>query len=465
MSIMNTCDEKWSWLCASNPLIISSSGGGGHLTAAMSLIEQYQYHQKILAYHTAQKPSQEWFSYESLFEKLMLMAYLPGMRTFIQKLQKIELPTLADLKQEYAELLLQQAKTPHRLYVDFLLDWMPNGYIMTALFNLMQRQNHGMSLQKLVENQTFIDKIYKKTIEKRLSKTLMDAAKNHKPYDTIISTQALGIPAICQAVVKYNLKIMQQNLPFPIIEIHQFITDIPHQYAKHYLNPIQKLQFLDKRFLNIHVLNIHDEVSFIPHKHAKKVWFYEAYENPMIRPSLHQTPPLLNHGIRIVHCKDSPILICPKQRLGVVMLSSANGQISLDYIENLIDLGIEHIALVGKLDALVKEKIKAFNPLQGKIYILGQLDAKKLGELLQNAHLIIVKSGGLSLMELASFKFQAQSVICLHDDSHVQENTGLIWEQGNKKWFMQHCQLIHQNAILANPKNIIEKYQAIKHSP
>ena len=461
---MNTCDEKWSWLQASNPLIISSSGGGGHLTAAMSLIEQYQQQQTILAYHTAQKPSQARFSFERLFENLMLLAYLPGMRKLIQWLHQIELPSLSELKQEYAQLRLQQAKTPCRLYVDFLLDWMPNGYMMTALFNLMQRQNHGLSLRRLVKNQGFIDKLFKHTIQERLNKTLMDALSHEKPYDAIISTQALGIPALCRAVAKYNAHIMQHNLPQPMIEIHQFITDIPHQYAKHYLSPMQELEFLDKRFLNIHLLNIHDDISFIPHKHAKKVWFYEPEDNPMIRPSLHRAPPALAHGIRIILPRQANIMILPKERLSVVMLSSANGQISLDYLNSLIALGIEHIALVGKLSPSLVETIKDMPSPQSHIYLLGQLDAASLGELLQNAHLIIVKSGGLSLMELVSFKFHPTSIICLHEDSGLNAHSGLIWEEGNKKWFIQHCQQQHQSAFLANPENILQKYQELKHS-
>lgn len=461
---MNKSDDKWSWLQASNPLIISSSGGGGHLTAALSLIEQYQHQQTILPYHTAQKPSQQLFSLESLFEKLMLIPYLPGMKKLTQYLSQIELPPLDDLKQEYAQLLLQQAKNPYRLYVDFLLDWMPNGYMMTALFNLLQRQNHGPSLQKMVKNQGPLDEFYKTTIQAEVSHILIEAAQKQKPYDAIISTQALGIPALCQAVKRYNLHIMQQELDLPIIEIHQFITDIPHQHAKHYLCPIQKLKFLDKSFLNIHLLNIHDDISFIAHKHAKKVCLYEPAENPMIRPSLHRIPPLLPQGIHVVHSHLATLTILPKERLGVIMLSSANGQISLDYVTSLIDLGIEHIALVGRLNRHLREKITALDSKISKIYLLGQLNAVYLGELLQNAHLIIVKSGGLSLMELASFQFHDTSIICLHEDDNHLENSGLVWEEGNKQWFLKHCQQQNKATLVANPKNIKRKYQQLKQS-
>jgi hypothetical protein len=380
MVTMNTSDNKWSWLQASNPLIISSSGGGGHISAAQSLIEQYQQHAKILAYHTAQKPSQKSFSSESILEYLMLLPHLPGIRDLIKQGFKIELPTLAALKQEYAQLIYQQAKNPYRLYIDFLLDWMPNGYLMTALFNLMQRQNHGLSLQALVKNQGMVDQFYKKTIYQQLKQVLLQAGQNGHPYDAIISTQALGIPAICQAVMHYNLQIARQHLDYPPIEIHQFITDIPHQFAKHYLSPLQHLQFLEKSFFNIHLLNIHDEVSFIQHKHAKKVWRYEINENPMIRPSLHQAPPKLPYGIKIVHAAKEQITILPKNRLAVVMLSSASGQISLDYLLSLINLKIEHIALVGRVPPSLAKKISDLAQEHSKIYILGQLNAASLGE-------------------------------------------------------------------------------------
>jgi len=455
---MHTHDEKWSWLQASNPLIISSSGGGGHLTAAISLIEQYQQQQTILAYHTAQKPSQDSFSFEGLVDHLMLLAHIPAMRQLIRWIHQIELPGLAEVQQEYEQLRLQQAKHPYRLYIDFLLDWMPNGHMMTALFNLMQRQNHGPSLQQLVKNQGFIDKLYKHTIQERLSKTLMDALKHDKPFDAIVSTQALGIPALCRAVARYNLYLMQHQKTQPMLEMHQFITDIPHQYAKHYLGPMQTLDYLDKQFLNIHLLNIHDDMSFIPHQHAKKVWLYEPTENPMIRPSLHQAPPALAHGVRTVFSRKTPIMILPQERLGVVMLSSANGQISLDYLSSLITIGIEHIALVGKLDSCLHEQIKRISLGQSNIYMLGQLDAASLGELLQHTHLMVVKSGGLSLMELASFKLHPTSIICLHEDN------GLVWEAGNKQWFIHHCQQQRQQTLVANPQNILQKYQALKHA-
>jgi hypothetical protein len=110
------------------------------------------------------------------------------------------------------------------------------------------------------------------------------------------------------------------------------------------------------------------------------------------------------------------------------------------------------------------KKISDLAQEHSKIYILGQLNAASLGEVLQSAHLIIVKCGGLSLMELASFKFDHQSVICLHEEATASENAGLVWEEGNKQWFFKHCQKVGQKILLANPTNIQSAYQQITHS-
>jgi len=449
-----------SWLNTNHPLIIASSGGNGHISAALSLIQQLSQQQKTLKHHYISKPKNKKLSIETLIWGGLYFFNIPLIKKLSRLEKKYYIPSPFQLKKEKMLLLKQQEEHHQRPYIDYLLDLLPNGYLYTAIFNLLQSQGHGKSLNTVSKGQVFLDRFYKKPISQQLQKLLEQAIIDGNPFDSIISTQALGLPAICHAVNVYNQKIPQlekkhQKNLLPI-QIHQFITDIPKASALHYLKPLQSIKAQEKNYLSIHLLKLDEQSIFAEQNLAKHFYFYAPEQNPMIRTELRKKNYFHDFwGFNILWINHKMIACQPKEKIAVLMLSSAQGQTTLDYLKALIQKNIEHIAIVGKTCRRIQKQIHELQQQSpSKIYLLGHLNAKNLRKILNAAHLLIIKGGGLSLMELASFKLRPDCKILIHHPKinlGADSSQGLIWEDGNIQWFLEYCKNNQKNALLSNP--------------
>lgn len=444
------------WFHAENPLIIASSGGNGHISAAQSLIQQFLHHQKSLPYHTFPKASKKLSSIEYLLLYALQYANTP----FFKKLLiKFEVPKPQQLKKAKIQLIKQQSLNPKRLYVDFLLDWLPHGLIYAALFNLLQSQGKGKSLKTVTQGQQVLDIIYKFSISQKIYNRLIEAIEQGRPYDVIISTQALGIPGLMHGIQRYHrnrpMLEKQFKIPLPELRLHQFVTDIPENSALHFLKPLQNLKPSAKKNLSIHLLDLNKTNIFEEQNLADEIHVYPPQEHPIIRKELRQAKKHQSYfGFNYLICQGQSIFIRPKQKLAVLMLSSGQGPSSIQYIEHLIDKGIEHIAVVGQANHTLRQTIKKFHT-KSKIYLLGHLNGKELAKILSAGHLLIIKGGGLSLMELASLKLRENAKIFIHQAE--EKNQGLIWEEGNIEWFLKYCQQNQKKAYLTHPEIINEQ--------
>lgn len=445
-----------SWFKADNPLIIASSGGNGHISAAQSLIQQFLHFQKSLTYHTFPQASKKM----SLFEQLLLGTLQCANMPILKKLAiHLHWPHPQQLKKAKIQLINQQNAHPHRFYVDFLVDWLPHGVIYAAFFNLLQSQSNGKSLKKVTKGQETLDRLYKLSISRKIYNELIKAAQQGRPYDIIISTQALGIPGLLHGITRYHQSRKELEKRFkvalPEIRLHQFVTDIPEASALHFLKPLQKLKPSEKKYLSIHLLDLKKKNIFEEQHLADEIYVYPPEQHPIIRSELRQAKKNPSFfGFNYLICQGQSIFIRPKQKLALLMLSSGQGPSSLQYIEQLVNKGIEHIAVVGKIPHSLRHTIKKLQS-KSKIYMLGHLNAKELAKMLSAAHLLIIKGGGLSLMELASIKLRQDARIYIH---HCKEkNQGLVWEDGNIEWFLNHCKQNHKKAFITHPEIIAQQ--------
>ncbi|NBX84835.1 MAG: hypothetical protein EBQ95_04405 [Gammaproteobacteria bacterium] len=469
---MNDWEHASRWLNSHNPLIIASSGGGGHISAAESLIQQLkQKKNKLLPYHFYQHAARELLSIESLIW-LSIYTYHHRWPNYILKnFTSLVFPNPEQLQSEMNLLIAQQEKIQQRHYVDFLLDLQPNGLIFASMFNFYQKLGHAASLKRIVKHQTLLDMIYKPIIKNKIYKMLLQGIQQQKPYDSILSTQALGLPAICEAVSKYNahrIRLSKEyNTPIPEIYMHQFITDIPNTTAEHYLKPINQVNMLHRKNLILHLLDLSTENYFLEKKHAFKVFRYDPQHNPIVRDEFRRTKQEKNpFCLQIIRSPLDTIFLKPNERLGLIMLSSSNGDTSIEYVKSLVHMKIEHIAILGHpTPSLVKflSKIEKNKRMKSKVHILGHLNSDQLKDLLKNCHLLILKGGGLSLMEIASFDLKSDTIVFLHkpvdEELHIMES-GLVWEDGNTDWFIKYSENQNRHAILSNPRLIEKQYVA-----
>jgi effector protein SdbA len=449
-----------SWLKAQNPLILASSGGNGHISAAQSLIQQFLENKKKLSSHYISVPEKKIHLTETLIWSALKLLNTPLIKKINKLPSQFKIPSPYQLQKEKIQLIKQQQKSNNRLYLDYLLDLLPNGYLYTAIFNLLQSQGQGCALNKVTKGQIILDTIYKYSISDKIYQLLIHAIEAGTPYDSIISTQALGIGALCHAVNHYNkdrLNLqLKYNMELPVLHIHQFITDIPEESAQHYLKPLKNIALAEKQFLSIHLLELEGQSVFQEKNLAHELYFYAPEKNPIIRPEL-RTPKNFHGllGFNFIRIQKQSIKLWPKQKFAVLMLSSGQGQTTIDYLNHLIHQGIEHIAIVGKTNVKILKYLAEIKHQHAtKIYNLGHLNAYQLRKILASAHLVIIKGGGLSLMEMASFSFRKNCKIFIHhttsslDEKH---QAGLIWEEGNIRWFLNYCKNHHKKALLTYP--------------
>jgi effector protein SdbA len=443
-----------AWKHCKKPLIIASSGGGGHISAAQSLISQLQLNPNhILTHHQYQKPSSGLVSFENGIQLGCHLYHIPGWQYLIQKLTGVHLPSPLELQEEMDKLL--QQNTAEKLYLDFMLDIVPNGYAFTALFNYLQKTADAKSLNQVVSQQCFLDAFYKKQIIRTIYHLLVESLKQGQGYDSILSTQPIGMAAICQAVAKYNKSRAQLSHQFqqeiPEILIHQFVTDIPHQGAIHFLKPLNGLDYLQKKFLVLHMLNLNEDNIFLEKKHANKIFRYHPEENPIVRQQFIKHAPCCKNSMKYLNLNQQTIAIKTHEKLALIMLGAANGQTCLAYLKSLVELNIQHIIVIGQVSPKDYTQIQQLRSTYSQIYLPGFVNANQLSDILKNVNIIISKGGGLSLMELAGFNLAQDTIIAIH---HPLNQPGLIWEDGNIDWFIKFNQEQRRHVFTTQPENL-----------
>ena len=450
--------NHYSWLHYQNPLLIASSGGGGHIIAAESLIEQLssQIHPPILTQHYQKKPSSKWLTLETLIKLGCMISQIPGLKKYLP----IQFPFLNELEQGIEE-LNQKNEQKEKYYIDFMLDIQPNGYCFVALFNYLQKIAHPNSLYHIVKHQDILDKLYKRYVSQKIYSLLIEALANGQAYDVVLSTQAIGIPAICSAIAKYNHQCedlsKQFQCPVAEIQLHQFITDIPQRSAQHYLKPLESLNFVEKQYLVLHVLDLKQHNYFLEKKHCHTIFRYNADQNPMIRHAFKNIPEKLPYAVHCISISNHQIIKTPKQKLALVLLSSSCGDITLNYVRSLIKMNIQHIVIAGKISIELSDTIKQLENHNNQIILPGFLSSFDLSKLLKETDVLILKAGGLSIMEIASCHLTKTCFIGIHQSEaniNSAADKGLTWEEGNALWMLSQF----PNASFVYPQLLEDKW-------
>jgi effector protein SdbA len=457
--MMNKPLNSYPWQQFRHPLIIASSGGGGHISAAESLIEQLknQVYPKILPQHYQKKPSSKWISLETLIQFACFLSQLPGLKKYLP----IQFPSVKQLQQEI-EQLNRKNEQKQKCYIDFMLDIQPNGYCFVALFNHLQKLAHPNSLYHIVKHQDVMDKFYKRYIRQQIYSHLIDELAKGQAYDVVLSTQAIGIPAICSAIALYNEQrkelARQYQCKVPEIQLHQFITDIPQRSAQHYLKPLESLNYLEKQCVTLHLIDLKQHNYFLEKKHCHRIYRYHPDQNPMIRHAFRQQTEKLPFAVHCISILNHFIVKTPKEKLALILLSSSNGNIILDYLKSLFHMKIQHVVIAGQISLEISETISTLKPEKSQLYLPGFLASQDLSKLLKETDILVLKAGGLSIMEIASTHLPKTCFIGIHQaqsNAQTEADKGLAWEEGNAQWLLNQ----YPNTCLVEPKTLEQKWE------
>jgi hypothetical protein len=396
----------------SNPMRIACSGGGGHIAAMNALLDLYP-PDSLTYYHPVgytQKKSN--LTSLSIFTASHASSYL---QTATQYLHLPTMPLNTELSQA---ITLLDNKKP-KPFIDMLLDVYDAGYESAALWNIFQQKDQTQELTQLVALQTHNDKLNYQTVYDYFFTLLNKAYEEERPYTHVISTQAIGLPALCDAIKNYNQTYNEA------LRIHQYITDLPTTGACHYFGVLSQLSADQQKQIILYAVNITPVI--IDYFFKKGAFFNTIYtidpkHNPMVRSGFYNAT--LNNStefeshVTLLLNNTRAITILPNELIASIMLGSQASTATISYVRDLIDNGIKKVFVFGGNNVQISQKITQLiedaQDYTDKIIVLGHQDDTAMTALMTRCNLLIIRGGGISIMEQLVMTHNQKQIILIH---------------------------------------------------
>ncbi len=292
------------------PLFIANSGGAGHISAIMGIIDSTKEETTTPLYitqHQAQLYKNRPTTILNLavragiyimsvrgigwlvsgFARLLGYPRLPNSATFWQEMAKLE-------KAELAHNVSEENTKPigrERPYVDMLLDIYPIGYEAVSIMNSLHRADRTSDITLLTKLKAQSEATHYQVAFDSVLSMLINAAERGEPYSEIVSSQPLSLAALCDAVTHYNQCYLRKKnrvleTPLPALAIHQYMTDLPTIGCDHFLDTLADLTPEQRQQMHIYAINLTPDIllSYLDGGHDfKGVHSLSPNENPMVR--------------------------------------------------------------------------------------------------------------------------------------------------------------------------------------
>ncbi|KTD60041.1 hypothetical protein [Legionella shakespearei] len=453
------------------PLLIGCSGGAGHNAAITGIHDFLQKNTTdtlvLRSYNPVsyerKSPSPIRSQISKTITAMGLFAVGPALKLAVSF---TPYPVLCDKQSLANEIKGLSSKTAPRPYIDMLLDVYPAGYESAAIWNVLQRNDKIDDLRKLVDLQHTNDAAnYQPTYDYFLEK-LKDAAINKEPYTELVSTQAMGLPALCDVVRNYNEWVVAEKINAPRITIHQYMTDLATPGAVHFFNTLSRLTPEQQRQMTLYGVGMNKKMStqFFPRgEQFDAVYDLDTKNNPMVRPGF-MTPALDNSQ---KYATDVSIVLAGKQgpesydikaneQIASIMLGSQAGISSTEYIETLLNNGMDKVFVFGGQNGVIKERIDelSVNPLyKDRIIALHNQGDKEIAALMSRSNCLIIRGGGLTVMEQLAMQHNPQQTVLIHhaESGQPELTSGISWEDENVNFMIKELQKQNVHAEKTSP--------------
>lgn len=453
------------------PLMVGCSGGAGHISAILGIeqslrlkdddiLMHFEPYTPVLAHQKPQKTSTK----EQIYKGAQIMhAYGLGkpLQKFIELTPIPLLPKATELSEEVAALSHKEAVRGERNYIDILLDVYPEGYENAAIWNILQRNDKTDTLRKLIALQSINDTRNYQVVYDYFLNLLCDAEKTGKEYTEIISTQAMAIPALCDAVKDYNAIRNKQ------ITLHQYLTDLPTEGAIHFFNVLSTLSPEQQQQIKLYAVNIEENIlnHFFPNGyHFNAVYTIPASENPMVRAGFkNQTCDnslKADEDLTLTFQKETtPWLIHANEQIASIMLGSQASNDTVEYVETLLKNGINKVFIFGGKNKIISNKIDEIidkNPdYKEKIVRLDNQSDQEIAPLMTRSNIVIIRGGGLSVMEQMAMPHNPEQVVLLHHADSPDKaplTSGIPWEDSNANELIRYLSKKNIYVAKTSPK-------------
>ena len=473
------------------PLMIGCSGGGGHISAIMGLHHYFQsepvlnfqttdhfpiQHHEMLAKHQTHHARREFqlglqIMHDSWYSDVAKWAtqnltYFPVLPS--PELLEAEIQTLS--KRNPAE--------KARPYVDMLLDSYPAGFESAAIWNVLQRHDKIKMLKRAVALQQRSDETNYAIVKQNYIKLLKQAARSGQPYTEIVSTQAMCLPALCDAVFEYNKWLLSRHgrNKGPKLIIHQYLTDLPTDGAVHYINALNKLSPTQQKVMKLYGCGLTEK--FVTNCQPIQNNFAGVYtippeENPMVRPgfrdlttSLHDKWDQQLAVSYIDYLEDGSVApqsairtIQPNDQVASIMLGSQASLDTIKYVQSLLNAKYDHIFVFGAKTPAIAQQLESLinnyplaqrSAIRRRIIPLGNQTDIEMQPIMTRSNSVFIRGGGLSVMEQMAMRHNIQQTIFVHhsDPAPMQKmSSGISWEDENVNSLID---FLAQNNVVVN---------------
>ncbi|MCZ6913936.1 MAG: hypothetical protein O7C59_05400 [Rickettsia endosymbiont of Ixodes persulcatus] len=444
-----------SYIGLRQPLLIACSGGGGHIAAIHGLFQYLQQHCETINFPKYSPvlsikgpPSPTQIKLETAINFMHAPLIGPAVQAVVSTTPYPKLPNRISFNKEIDSLNHSEKEKNKRYYRDMLLDVYPAGYASVAIWNILQRDGQVEDLKKLVYLQAKSDKENYPIVKSYILNELKNAVDSKIPYTEMVSTQAMALPALCDAVLEYNKWLEKNRLPYPKIVIHQYMTDLPTEGAVHFLNPLANLSIEQQKQIKLYAVNLQENFLkrfFFQGYHFTGVYNVPTDQNPMVRAGFKD--PRLDNSNRFhldteitLKCHEENItekrfVIKANESIATIMLGSQAGNDTTEYIETLLESGFDKVFVFGKNETITNKVIQIKTKYADKeIICLGNQGDKGIASLMTRSNLVIIRGGGLSVMEQLTMNHNPGQAILIHHtnaDTDKELTSGIPWEDGN----------------------------------
>ncbi len=464
------------------PLILACSGGAGHISAAKGIINELQLKNPntVIPLHEAVLYKNHVATFTGLFIRLgVWVGAVPILGHLVNAIAHlVGAPSMPDYKIFWNQMAkIQQAELGakdgvergiRRPYVDVLLDLYSAGYEYTAYNNAAHLSLTAKDTTTMSTYKGSVEDYNHYSVFKNVLRYLISAAQKGKPYTQVISTQALSLKSICDAVSHYNNSFLPRHnathgTSYPAINIAQYMTDLPSLGCAHFMDNLENLSLEHRQLIELHVVYMSEplKAAYFGANHGfKAVHDVDPKQNPMVRAAFKEKSLNTYTDINRSHvltykdyAKDSTtgfatssvykkIEIKAGVKVASIMIGSLAANASVDYVEHLLKAGYEHIFVFGgsndeiahRLDKLISTyPVEEQAKINQKIIRLGNQSDVEMAPIFTRSNCVVIRGGGLSVMEQMAMPYTPDKVILMHhEDSDTGDLTsGLSWEDCN----------------------------------
>lgn len=464
------------------PLLIGCSGGSGHNQAIKGIHEflRREFPNSDLSLHKPvllkDKPT---LSYRKILIKHgCKYLYHPTAGKFLRKIINCTsyptLPEYQEIQNEIKFLESAEIKSGCRVYVDMLLDVYNTGYEYAAIWNILQRNERNEELKKLIELQIKSDAENYTSVYKYFYDKLHNAALQGRPFTDLISTQAMALPALCNAVLNYNYWAKSQCNPISPILIHQYLTDLPTPGAVHFFKALTTLSTIQQQQIKLYALNLQKDIikHYFNEDSFAGIYSLSASNNPMVREGFSNEKNTRNDWdndlVLNIEGQKKFYAVSGSKKIASIMLGSQASMDTFKYLKILLQCKIDKIFVFGGKNAILSKKIdsllKLKPALSRKIIRLDNQDAPQLSQILSRSNIIIMRSGGMSIMEQMTLKHHSDQKIFLHHGFLKSKclSSGISWEDENAQVFIDFCKSNNLAVEKTHPLLFTQQIKQIK---